>query len=673
MKLPKAHQASAEAASLRAAEEDGSPSDGRPSETLVQVPVAAADSPPVSREYWDWRFSGDWVSRGGREQSRDFMRLLIRYLPAQVYEEIADHGLSLLDCGCALGDGTAVLAEEFPRSVVGGFDFSSVAIGAARREYPRLELTVADLADPRREADVLIVSHCLEHLTAPVAALSALLQSARRYVLVLVPYLESYPPHHEHLRIVHAGTFPEALEGWAVTHRAMMPPTPAWNGEQLLLVYAPGTGSASSSLTPLPTATELHASRRLLQLERLVEAASAQGIATEVAPRLAALAAAVGTLELQEPLDRLATSLAEVRAELSSLCASHQIAQQRQSVLESRVEELRDRAPEPALLARLGDIAAEAMARDASRERALEDRVAALEAEIRRGHTHVEEIERKTTAAVSALSAQAAELEGDRARLEQVAGTSQAALADARRELETIRASRLWRIGHQYWSLRRRLGLSGRQVEPAVTSAASAAVAVHEPAGLVMEEPAAPRAAKPALPQFVRPLPLQRFDVVVFSIIDWDFRFQRPQQLATQFGRHGHRVLYLSTTQFPAARRARLGADAQGRNGGRAASSARARARHLRRPARRRRISTRSWSAFETLAADLAMGDAVCLVQIPFWAPLAERLRERLGWRVVYDCMDEWTNFPGFGEPTCSRSRRAWCGGRPDGRLAPTG
>jgi GT2 family glycosyltransferase len=48
------------------------------------------------------------------------------------------------------------------------------------------------------------------------------------------------------------------------------------------------------------------------------------------------------------------------------------------------------------------------------------------------------------------------------------------------------------------------------------------------------------------------------------------------------------------------------------------------------------------------------MGDAVCLVQIPFWGPLAERLRERLGWRVVYDCMDEWTNFPGFGESVLS-------------------
>jgi GT2 family glycosyltransferase len=62
--------------------------------------------------------------------------------------------------------------------------------------------------------------------------------------------------------------------------------------------------------------------------------------------------------------------------------------------------------------------------------------------------------------------------------------------------------------------------------------------------------------------------------------------------------------------------------------------------------------------AFEALAADLAIGDAVCLVQIPFWGPLALRLRERLGWRVAYDCMDEWTNFPGFGPSVLSLEER---------------
>jgi hypothetical protein len=147
--------------------------------------------------------------------------------------------------------------------------------------------------------------------------------------------------------------------------------------------------------------------------------------------------------------------------------------------------------------------------------------------------------------------------------------------------------------------------------------------------------------------------PSGRYDVVVFSIIDWDFRFQRPQQLATQFGRHGHRVFYLSTTKFlsPGGAAWDLARKAEGVGELRIRS--------------RRALNVYSGklevvhvdalvASFEALAADLSIGDAVCLVQIPFWGPLAERLRERLGWRVVYDCMDEWTNFPGFGESVLS-------------------
>lgn len=36
-------------------------------------------------------------------------------------------------------------------------------------------------------------------------------------------------------------------------------------------------------------------------------------------------------------------------------------------------------------------------------------------------------------------------------------------------------------------------------------------------------------------------------DFVFFGIVDWHFRFQRPQQLAVQLARHGHRVLYVSS------------------------------------------------------------------------------------------------------------------------------
>src|SRR5262249_41306010 len=33
------------------------------------------------------------------------------------------------------------------------------------------------------------------------------------------------------------------------------------------------------------------------------------------------------------------------------------------------------------------------------------------------------------------------------------------------------------------------------------------------------------------------------------------------------------------------------------------------------------------------------------LVQLPFWAALAEGARERWGWKIVYDCLDEHSGF----------------------------
>ncbi|MFP8878256.1 MAG: glycosyltransferase, partial [Myxococcota bacterium] len=40
-------------------------------------------------------------------------------------------------------------------------------------------------------------------------------------------------------------------------------------------------------------------------------------------------------------------------------------------------------------------------------------------------------------------------------------------------------------------------------------------------------------------------------DIIVFPVIDWHFRIQRPQQVATALARSGHRVFYLTTTFSP--------------------------------------------------------------------------------------------------------------------------
>ncbi len=230
-------------------------------------------------------------------------------------------------------------------------------------------------------------------------------------------------------------------------------------------------------------------------------------------------------------------------------------------------------------------------------------------------------------------------------------------------ELERWETSRLGRLRDRVGRIRR---AAGRATAPGTPLFAVGSRVIPRPLARWLRRRLAPvadssfvEAAAPAEPGAHRAtdaVPMQpegRYDTIVFSIIDWDFRFQRPQQLATQFGRHGHRVFYLSTTKFLSP--------------GGAAWDLVHKAERVGELRIRSRRSLNVYSghldaadvdvlaeSFEALAEDLAIGDAVCLVQIPFWAPLALRLRERLGWRVVYDCMDEWTNFPGFGQSVLS-------------------
>ena len=66
-------------------------------------------------------------------------------------------------------------------------------------------------------------------------------------------------------------------------------------------------------------------------------------------------------------------------------------------------------------------------------------------------------------------------------------------------------------------------------------------VAENVPAAL-LQRPAAAEA--PAIPR------QRKYDLIVLAIIDFDFRFQRPQQIAAQFARDGHRVFWISPTRF---------------------------------------------------------------------------------------------------------------------------
>jgi GT2 family glycosyltransferase len=135
--------------------------------------------------------------------------------------------------------------------------------------------------------------------------------------------------------------------------------------------------------------------------------------------------------------------------------------------------------------------------------------------------------------------------------------------------------------------------------------------------------------------------PTPAYDLVIFPIIDWAFRFQRPQQLATELARRGHRVFYLSTALIggrwslvspvaPGVALVRLAGD----------PSFDLYHDHLTEPVVRTTLA-----ALARLREDFVLDEVVCVVQFPSWRPLAEAARREWGWRIAYDCMDHHAGF----------------------------
>jgi GT2 family glycosyltransferase len=126
-----------------------------------------------------------------------------------------------------------------------------------------------------------------------------------------------------------------------------------------------------------------------------------------------------------------------------------------------------------------------------------------------------------------------------------------------------------------------------------------------------------------------------RPDVLLLPVIAWSYRRQRPQQLAEALARRGRRVFY-GALQGPDEPVSATGA---------APGVLLLPIAGVRRedPADRRLEGAAIEEAFESLARareEYGLFETAVVVQTPFWTPLARRLRERFGWKTVYDCLD---------------------------------
>jgi len=133
------------------------------------------------------------------------------------------------------------------------------------------------------------------------------------------------------------------------------------------------------------------------------------------------------------------------------------------------------------------------------------------------------------------------------------------------------------------------------------------------------------------------------YDVIVLGNVPWASRWQRPQQLASAMAAKGHRVFYVATTHRDDGAETEVAHNVY----------------DVRLP------PATGWNRYDEVADDVLVADwlewfeqfarrqhvadAVLHLHLASWWPLAAKLREQFGWRVVYDCMDEWAGFPGMG------------------------
>ncbi len=199
-----------------------------------------------SNAYWDNRFSQNWDMCSGPKQSRFFARITLGNIPSWFIEQIRHQYLTLVDWGCAQGDGTDVWRSHINSNLLFGVDFSLVAIERAQSRYPTIKFICENWLDSGTcidtPFDILFSSNTLEHFHKPFEVLDTLSSRAKKAIVLALPYKE-LDRIDEHFFSFFPENIPMELSNgfrliWSKSIDCSTLPDTLWNGNQIVLIYA---------------------------------------------------------------------------------------------------------------------------------------------------------------------------------------------------------------------------------------------------------------------------------------------------------------------------------------------------------------------------------------------------------------------------------------------------
>jgi len=201
-----------------------------------------------SKSYWNHRFSDDWRTFSGPDQTKFFAGIAIRSIPSWLVRTINAKQLTLCDWGCAEGDALGLFSRYIPSCQLFGIDFSEVAINIASKKYPHINFKSVDwLNGPdnntkKKDFDIVFSSNTLEHFHDPRTPLKQLALHAKNYIILALPYREDNPIDEHFFSF-----FPDSIPGtinddFSIIYSNVVNcrkfDKTYWSGEQIILVYA---------------------------------------------------------------------------------------------------------------------------------------------------------------------------------------------------------------------------------------------------------------------------------------------------------------------------------------------------------------------------------------------------------------------------------------------------
>ena len=575
------------------------------------------------KEYWNQRFQTDWKDYSGNEQTQFFASTMLSLLPEWLVHEINESSAAICDIGCAEGDALPVYRKLFLTSPIFGEDFSETAISNAMVRHPEFSFHTGNILEPegKQTFPLVICSNVLEHFKDTYHVLSCICSRSSKYTVIMIPYREEPGAINEHEVIFHTDNILTKVDNnYLVYAKSVSCASKYYPYEQILLVYSKN-----------PTCGILAAVSENVNTES--KAALSQNLEEEKA----------NTAALQDNLKEALTQASQWEEKFHA--ASLQNEQ-----LEAQLSQLKEK---------IASIEAEAL----TAQNRLSEKNAAFAAQIDALNEEIASL----TARVSSANAYTAGLLNDiqvkNEYLQQAESLCQHFATGKLMKLnhflfrlkgQLLHGSREDKKEFRTW-LRGRIRHTNRTIGEGVNYNPWMIVA-HKLTEALTYNSAAPGngssftmpsvsasqgVSLPALPEETKQIlaqPYTKYDVIILSVIDYNFRHQRPQHFATRFAANGHRVFYVNanfirpdsiTKEAPNL----YIADFSYQNCNAIYGIS--------------KEADLPWmqEKFDALIYHQAIKDAVVIVDYPNWVQGALYLRQKYGFKLITDYMDDYTGF----------------------------